>query len=73
MKEDKYHYRTKMLLTASERKFSQDTKGEIMHLFGNLKPEQKEEAAKKAIPIVEQATSEKQAYNKIAEMIEQMI
>lgn len=73
MKESKYRYRGEMLLTSSEKDFSQTIKVEIMHLFGRLMPEQKEEAAQKAIPIVEQAKTEKAAYNKIAELIEKMI
>lgn len=72
MKEIKYHYRTKLLKTTSEMKFSPSTEEEIMNLFGRLKPEQKEEVAQKAIPIVEQAKTEQESYNKIAELIEQI-
>lgn len=71
MNEDKYINRSILLELISEKNFSLSTENEIMSLFGKLKPELKESVAKQAIPIVEQAKTEQEAYNKIAKLIEQ--
>lgn len=69
MKEDIYHSRTKLLLTFTEKKYSQSAKHDTMLLFGILKPEQKEEVAKAAIPLVKSSKTEEEALQKIKELI----
>ena len=68
---DKYHYRTKMLQTATVLKYSNSTTRDIMNLFGSVLPEDKEKVAKQAIFIVENSKTEQEAYNRIKQLIEQ--
>ena len=65
------YYRTYLLLQCTEKNISNSTINAIMNLFGRLKSEQKESIAQKAIPIVQRAKTEKEAYNKIKQLIEQ--
>ena len=69
---DKYHYRTSLLKTFSEKKYSQLVKEEIMLLFGSIPPSKKEEVAKKAIPLVETSKTEQEAKNKIMQLVKQV-
>lgn len=69
MKEDIYHSRTALLRAVLEKKFSVLTGNEILHLFKNIREEQKEEVAKEAIPLVKNSKTEKEALEKVKEMI----
>ena len=71
MSTDKYHNRTALLNLFMDKKFSVYVGNEIMNLFGNIKPEQKEIVAQQAIPLVKQSKTEQEALNKIKQLIEQ--
>ena len=71
MKEDIYRSRTKLLLTFTEKKYSQSSKHEIMKLFGKLKVEQKEKVAKEAIPLVKSSKTEQEAVSQVKQLINQ--
>ena len=65
----KYFYRTQLLVTFTEKQYSQNSKHEIMGFFGTLEPEQKEKVAKQAIPLVESSQTEQEAVTKIKKLI----
>ena len=71
MNEDKYFHRTRLLETFTEKKYSQEAKHEIMLRFGVLKKNQKEETAKKAIPLVQNSKTEKEAVEAVLRLVEQ--
>ncbi len=65
--------RTNLLKIFSDMKFSQAAKHETMLLFGKLEThEQKEEAAKRAIPVVKSCKTEQEAVKAVSRVIEQM-
>ena len=68
MNKDIYYYRTELLITFDEKKYSQDSKHNMMHLFGKLDPGLKELVAKELIPLVQSSNSEQEA-SKIVEKI----
>ena len=70
MKETKYHYRTKMLQLFLEKEYSPSTKGKISRLFKNMKEEEKEKLAKTIVFLIEESKTEKEAINKIIELME---
>ena len=72
MKEDIYRYRTNLLKTFSEKKYSQLAKHEIMLYFGNIDPNLKEEVAKQSIPLVRQSKTEQEAITKVKELVNKM-
>ena len=71
MREDAYRYRTELLLTFNEKKYSQSSKHEIMELFGKLKAEQKENVAKAAIPLVKSSKTEQEVILQVKQLINQ--
>lgn len=73
MGKDIYYYRTKLLLAFTEKKYSQSAKHEIMKHFGKLKPEQKENAAKESIPLVQLSKTEQEAVTKIKQLVNSKI
>ena len=66
------HYRTKLLKKCTEKNISDSIIDEIMLLFGSIEPNMKEEVAKRAIPLVEESKTEKEAINKIMQLVKQV-
>ena len=67
------YHRTRLLQLASEKEFSDDAIREIMLLFGNLVPEQKEDAAKNLYPIIENCGTDEEALEAVEKVIRQMV
>ena len=73
MREIVYTNRSNLVKTFLDLRFSQSTKHEIMLLFGNLKThEEKEEAAKRATPLLKACKTEEEAIAAVARVIEEM-
>lgn len=65
--------RTNLLRTFTDMSFSQSAKHETMLLFASIKTHsEKEEAAKRAIPLVKASKTEKEAVEAVSKVIEQM-
>ncbi len=69
MKDEGIMFRSLLLRTFTEKKYSQSAKHEIMLLFGNIEPEKKEEIAKQLIPLVETGNSEEEAMRRVTEAL----
>ena len=67
------YHRTRLLQLASEKEFSDDAIREIMLLFGNLAPEQKEDAAKNLYPIIENCGTDEEALESVVQVIQQIL
>lgn len=66
--------RSSLLRTFTDMNFSQSAKHETMLLFGSIKTHsEKEEAAKRAIPLVKACKTEEEAVEAISKVIEQMV
>ena len=73
MNEIIYTNRTKLLRTFTGMKFSQSAKHEVMLLFGSIETHsEKEEAARRAIPLVEACKTEEEAIQAVSGVIRQM-
>lgn len=72
MKETNYRYRTKMLQLFLEKEYSPKVKGEISHLFKNMKEEEKEKLAKMIVSLIQEGRTEQEALNKIKKMVENL-
>ena len=66
----KYHYRTKMCNLFLERDLSIPTESEISRLFKDLKEEEKENLAKKIIPLIESSKTEQEILTKVKQLME---
>ena len=74
MAQSELYNRMRLLRLLRDKNVSVRARGEIMLLFGNFKTqEQKEEAAKKLYPIIENITSDEEALQAVEEMVEQRI
>jgi hypothetical protein len=74
MKDILTYNRMNLLMAITDMGFSQSTKHDIMLLFGVLKTNlQKEEVAKRAIPLVKKCKTEKEGIEIIRKVIEQFL
>ena len=67
--EDIYHFRTRLLLTFTEKDYSQSAKHEVMQMFGEIPSEQKETVAAEAIPLVELSNTEQEAIMQVKQIV----
>lgn len=70
MSMSKCHFRTVLLKNIMDRKFSTSARHEIMHLFKDINPNQKERIAAQMLPLIESSNSEREAVQKAAEMVQ---
>lgn len=74
MAEIKLYNRTRLLRLLHDKNVSAHARSEIMLLWGNFKTQaQKEKAAEKLYPIIENITSDEEALNAVEELVEQSI
>ena len=73
MKDAGFQNRTELLRTITNRGFSQSAKHETMLLFGAIRTQsEKDEAAKRAIPLVKACKTEEEAVQAVKTVIAQM-